>query len=114
MPTLSGSIEADVPIEFADREWREFIGRSVYGRFPEGYEGFESDMSEIEAEDGHVSFLESRDGRVRVTVELEYTPHDPVDPGSDVARAQRELNRDLDNYRTFVMRRCDEVQCANN
>ena len=37
-----------------------------------------------------------------MSVEIEYTPHDPVDPGSDVARAQRELDRDLDKYRDFV------------
>ena len=49
-----------------------------------------------------------------MSVEIEYTPHDPVDPGSDVARAQRELDRDLDKYRDFVLRRCDEELCRRN
>jgi hypothetical protein len=111
MPLLTGSIEADVPVSFADREWREFIGRSVYDRFPEGYEDLRSSLADIDADDGKVAFAELGDGKARVSVEIEYTPRDSVDPGSDVARAQHELDRDLDKYRQFVKRRCDEQLC---
>ena len=114
MPLLTGSIEADVPVSFADREWREFIGRSVYDRFPEGYEDLRSSLADLDADDGRVTFADLGDGTARVSVEIEYTPHDPADPGSDVARAQRELDRDLDKYRDFVLRRCDEELCRRN
>jgi hypothetical protein len=114
MPTLSGSIEADVPVSFADREWREFVGRSVYDRFPKGYEDLRSAFADLDADGGRVMFSHTSEGRARVSVELDYTPHDPVDPGSDVARAQRELDGDLDKYRHFVSRRCDEELCRGN
>ncbi len=113
MPLLTGSIEADVPVSFADREWSEFIGRSVYDRFPEGYEDLRSSLADLDADDGTVAFADLGDGRARVSVEIDYTAHDRVDPGSDVARAQRELDRDLGKYRDFVLRRCDEQLCRN-
>jgi hypothetical protein len=111
MTVLRGSIEADVPVSFADREWREFIGRSVYDRFPEGYEDLRSSLADLEADDGTVAFADLGGGRARVSLEIDYAPRDAVDPGTDVARAQRELDRDLDKYREFVQRRCDEVLC---
>jgi hypothetical protein len=114
MSTLRGSIEADVPASFADREWREFIGRSVYDRFPEGYDDLRSELAGLDADDGRVTFSDAGDGKVRVTVELEYTPRDAAGPGTDLARAQRELDRDLEKYRSFVMRRCDEELCRSN
>ncbi len=110
MPLLTGSIEAAVPVSFADREWREFIGRSVYDRFPEGYEGMRSALADLDADDGRVTFADLGDGRSRVSVEIEYTPHGRS-AESDVMQAQRELDVDLDKYRTFVMRRCDELLC---
>lgn len=114
MPVLTGSVEADVPVSFADREWREFIGRSVYDRFPEGYEDLRSSLADLDADGGLVTIADLGEGKARVSVQVEYTPHDPVDPGSDVARAQRELDRDLDKYRDFVLRRCDEELCRRN
>jgi hypothetical protein len=114
MPLLTGSIEADVPVSFADREWREFIGRSVYDRFPEGYEDLRSSLADMDADDGRVTIAASGEGRARVDVEIDYTARDPADPGSDVARAQRELDRDLEKYRDFVLRRCDEELCRRN
>ncbi len=114
MSRLSGSIEADVPVSFADKEWREFVGRSVYDRFPEGYGDLRSELADLDADNGRVTFSDAGEGQVRVTVELDYTPRDQVDPGSDVARAQRELDRDLEKYRSFVLRRCDEELCRYN
>lgn len=113
MSVLTASIEADVPVSFADREWREFIGRAVYDRFPQGYEDLRSSLRDLEADDGSVTFAELGSNRSRVSVELEYTPHDTADARSDVVRAQRELDRDLDKYREFVLRRCDEQLCRN-
>jgi hypothetical protein len=113
MPTLTGSIEADVPASFADREWREFIGRSVYDRFPEGYEDLRSSLRDLDADDGRVVFSGLGSNRSRVSVELEYTPPVGSDPGGDIVRAQQELDRDLDKYRDFVLRRCDEQLCRS-
>jgi hypothetical protein len=111
MPLLTGSIEADVPVSFADREWREYVGRSVYDRFPEGYEDVRSSLADLDADAGRVIFTDLGPDRSRVSVELEYTPQDAPDLGSDVARAQNELGRDLRKYHDFVMRRCDEQLC---
>jgi hypothetical protein len=113
MPTLTGSIEAEVPVSFADEEWREFIGRSVYDRFPEGYEDLRSSLRDLDADDGRVTFADLGSNRSRVSVELEYTPHSDRDPESDIVRAQRELDRDLEKYRDFVLRRCDEQLCRS-
>jgi hypothetical protein len=112
MPTLTASIEAEVPVSFADREWREFIGRSVYDSFPEGYEDLRSSLRDLEADEGEVRFADLGPNRSRVSVELRYTPHGG-DPQSDIVRAQRELDRDLDKYRDFVLRRCDEQLCRS-
>ena len=113
MPLLTGTIEADVPVAFADREWREYIGRAVYDRFPEGYEDLRSSLSDLDADAGRVSFADAGPNRSRVSVELQYTPHDDADPERDVSRAQRELDSDLAKYREFVSRRCDEELCRN-
>ena len=108
MATLHGTIEADVPIEFADREWREFIGRSVYRRFPRGYDDVASAITEIDADDGSVTFETEPGGRTRVSVDLDYTA---AKGRADVEGAQQRLQRDLTKYRDFVLRRCDEVSC---
>ncbi len=113
MAILTGSVETDVPVSFADREWREFIGRSVYDRFPEGYEDLRSSLRDFDADDGKVTFEALGESRSRVCVEVEYTPHDARDPGSVLARAQHELDRDLEKYRSFAQRRCDEVLCRS-
>jgi hypothetical protein len=110
MATLHGSIEADVPIEFADREWREFIGRSAYRRFPRGYDDVASAITEIDADDGTVTFEAEASGGTRVSVDLDYTP----DTGRLGAEgAQRRLERDLQKYREFVLRRCEERSCRS-
>jgi hypothetical protein len=113
MPLLTGSIEADVPVSFADREWREYVGRAVYDRFPTGYEDVRTSFAEFDADDGKVIFADLGPNRSRVSVELEYTPQSSADPQSDVVRAQRELDGDLEKYRDFVLRRCDEQLCRN-
>ena len=37
MATLRGSVQVDVPIAFADREWTEFVFRSLYGNDAKGF-----------------------------------------------------------------------------
>jgi len=50
MAVLSGSIEADVPIAFADREWTEFVFRSLYGNFARGFSNEVSSINETDAD----------------------------------------------------------------
>jgi hypothetical protein len=113
MATLHGSIEADVPAEFADRAWREFIGRSVYRRFPPDYRDVASSIAEIDADEGTVAFARRPDGGTRVSVDLEYTPHDAERPDADVGAAQKRLQRDLEKYRVFALRRCETQHCRS-
>ena len=110
MAMLTASIEADVPVSFADEEWREFVGRSVYDRFPEGYDDLRSSLADLDADDGTVFFADLGTNRSRVHVELEY---DSTGDRSALERAQQELDRDLGKFREFVSRRCDELICRH-
>ena len=110
MAVLTASIEADVPVSFADDEWREFVGRSVYDRFPEGYDDLRSSLADLDADDGRVSFSDLGTNRSRVQVELEY---ESTSDRSALDRAQRELDQDLSKFRDFVSRRCDEEICRH-
>jgi hypothetical protein len=110
MATLTASIEADVPVSFADEEWREFVGRSVYDRFPQGYADLRSSLADLDADDGRIFFADLGTNRSRVHVELEYRS---ADDRSALDRAQRELDQDLGKFREFVSRRCDELSCRN-
>ena len=114
MPVLTGSIEADVPVSFADRAWREFIGRSVYDRFPEGYEDLRSSLADLDADGGLVTIADLGAGKARVSVQVGYTPRDPADPGSDVARAQHEVAVLVQVAVQLALRRCDEELCRHS
>jgi hypothetical protein len=111
MAVLSGSIEADVPIQFADREWSEFVWRSLYGNYANGFEDVTASISETDADSGTVQFETEGDRLVRVSVELEYTPRSRDDAAGEVAKAQMKLERDLEKYRVFLLRRCEQEKC---
>jgi len=113
MAVLRSSVEADVPIAFADEEWTEYVFRSLYGNYQEGFEDVAASLAEIDADGGTVTFETESDGRVRIAVEAEYTPQGR-DEQADVARAQSWLEHDLEKYRTFLLRRCDQVSCRSN
>ncbi len=114
MATLSGSVEADVPIQFADREWSEFVWRSLYGNFAKGFGDTASSITETDADSGTVKFETEGDRLVKVTVEVDYTPRSASDPDAEVALAQARLNRDLEKYRDFLLRRCEQESCRPN
>jgi len=111
MATLTGSVEADVPIQFADREWSEFVWRSLYGSFSRELSGDASSINETDADAGTVTFQTEGDRLVKVSVELEYTPHHGGDPAVEIARAQARLDRDLEKYRDFLLKRCEQESC---
>jgi hypothetical protein len=110
MAILSGSIEADVPIAFADREWTEFVFRNLYGNYAKGFEDVAASINETDADSGTVQFETEGERLVKVSVELEYTPHGG-DAKAEVARAQARLNADLEKYRTFLLKRCEQESC---
>ena len=79
--------------------------------FPEDLAETASTIVDTDADSGVVRFEARPDGHARVSVELDYTPHG--DPGgeTDVARAQQRLERDLQKYREFVLKRCEQEHC---
>jgi hypothetical protein len=111
MAILSGSIEADVPIAFADREWTEFVFRNLYGNYAKGFDDVAASINETDADSGTVKFETEGDRLVKVSVELTYTPHAGGDPDEEAARAQAHLERDLEKYHTFLLRRCEQESC---
>ena len=110
MARLSGSVEADVPITFADKEWTEFTFRSFYGSYAREFADVATSLAEIDADAGTVTFETEADRLVKVSVEVEYTPRGG-DEGADVARAQAQLERDLEKFRIFLLRRCEQESC---
>jgi hypothetical protein len=112
--TLSGSIEADVPIAFADREWTEFVFRNLYGNYAKGFEEVAASINETDADSGTVHFETEGDRLVKVSVALEYTPHSGGDAKTEIARAQARLNADLEKYRVFLLKRCEQESCRPN
>jgi hypothetical protein len=111
MALLTGSVEADVPIGFADKEWTEFMFRSLYGSYAKGFEDVAASLSELDADSGTVKFETAGDRLVRVAVELEYTPRAGDDVAAEIARAQAQLERDLEKYRAFLVWRCEQESC---
>lgn len=111
MATLSGSVEADVPIAFADREWTEFVFRNLYGNYAKGFAEVGAAVTESEADSGTVRLETEGERLVKVSVDLEYTPHGGGDAAEEIARAQARLERDLERYRTFLLRRCEQESC---
>ncbi len=114
MAVLKGAVEADVPIQFADQEWTEFMFRSLYGSYAKGFEDVAASLSETDADSGKVTFETEGDRLVRVSVEIEYTPRKGADATAEVAAAQARLERDLEKYRIFLVRRCEQESCRTD
>jgi hypothetical protein len=111
MAVLSGSIEANVPIKYADKEWSEFVWRSLYGSLAKGLADDLSSITDTDADSGTVKFETEGDKLIKVSVELEYTPHGHGEPDDEVAQAQARLNGDLEKYRKFLLWRCEQDNC---
>jgi hypothetical protein len=111
MAVLSGAIEADVPIQFADREWTEFVFRSLYGNYARGFADVASSINETDADSGTVTFETEGDHLIKVSVEVEYTPRSASAPDAEISRAQQRLEHDLEKFRVFLLRRCEQESC---
>jgi hypothetical protein len=114
MATIKGSVEADVPLEFADLEWTEFVFESLYGSYARGFADVEPLIDEQDMNAGGVTFEKQGDRLVRVTVELEYTPRTTGTADEEIRRAQATLDRDLEKYRLFLLDRCEQESCRSN
>ena len=111
MAAITGSIEVDVPLEFADLEWSEFMLVSLLSGYTRGLTDVEPLIDEEDMKAGKVDFTTEGDRLVKVTVEIDYTPRSKDAADEEIARAQATLERDLEKYRRFVLGRCERMQC---
>jgi len=108
---IKASITVDVPLEFADLEWSEFMLQSLLSGYTRGLTDVEPLIDEDDMKAGKVDLTTEGDRLVNVAVELEYTPRTRDTADEEVARAQATLERDLEKYRLFVLDRCEKLQC---
>jgi hypothetical protein len=111
MAAIKASITVDVPLEFADLEWSEFMLRSLLSGYTRGLTDVEPLIDEDDMEAGKVDLTTEGDRLVNVAVELDYTPRTKDTADEEVSRAQATLERDLEKYRLFVLDRCEKLQC---
>ena len=113
MAIISASIDVDVPLEFADLEWSEFVFKSLLSGYTRGLTDVEPLIDEDDLRAGKVDFTTVDDRLVKVSVKLDYQPRGG-DSDEEVARAQATLERDLEKYRRFVLDRCEKLQCRTD
>jgi hypothetical protein len=111
MATIQASVAVDVPLEFADLEWSEFLLDSLLSGYTRGLTDVEPLIDEDDMRAGKVDFTTEGDRLVHVAVALDYTPRTTGTAGEEVARAQATLERDLEKYKSFVQDRCTRMQC---
>ena len=75
MATIKASIDVDVPLEFADLEWSEFVFKSLFSGYTRGLTDVEPLIDEDDLGAGKVDFTTAGDRLVKVNVELDYAPH---------------------------------------
>jgi hypothetical protein len=110
MAAIAASITVDVPLEFADLEWSEFMLQSLLSGYTRGLTDVEPLIDQDDLEAGTVELTTEGDRLVRVAVSLDYTPRSDT-AEQEVARAQATLERDLEKYRVFVLDRCERMSC---
>jgi hypothetical protein len=111
MTTIRASVEADVPLAFADLEWAEFVFESLYGNYARGFADVEPLIDEQDMDAGKVEFTTEGDRLVRITVALDYVPRTIDTADVETSRAQATLERDLEKYRLFLVDQCTRQQC---
>lgn len=98
MPTIERSIDVDTDISDADREWTEFMFRTMVGHYRTSTE---ADVAWSLAEDaeqaGMVAMVKLPDDRTRVTVRVIYEG----DAAAEAAVGAH-LERDLSEFKRFA------------
>jgi hypothetical protein len=112
--TIQASVEVDVPLEFADLEWSEFMLESLLSGYTRGLTDVEPLIDQDDMKAGRVDLSTKDDRLVKVAVELDYVPRTEATADLEVARAQATLERDLEKYRLFVLDRCERMQCRTD
>lgn len=111
MAIIKGSIEADVPLEFADLEWSKFVLESLCCSYTRGFADIEPLIDEEDMAAGDVKFETEGDRLVRVTVAVDYAPRTTASAAEEIAHAEATLRRDLEKYRQFLLERCAREGC---
>ena len=111
MTVITASVTVDVPLEFADLEWSEFLLDSLLSGYTRGLTDVEPLIDEEDIKAGKVDFTTEGERLVTVAVAIDYTPHSKDGADEEIARAQATLSRDLEKYRLFVQDRCERMQC---
>ena len=97
MATIERWIDVDTQINEADREWTEFMFRSLVGHYKTSLEDVEWSLADDVEKGGLVTLADLGAGRTRVTVSLDYTGG----PGAEEAVGAH-LDRDLSEFKTFA------------
>ncbi len=97
MPTIERSIDVDAEITDADKDWTEFMFRSLVGHYQTKAEDVEWSLAEDVEQGGLVTMARLEGGRTRVTVAVEYT-------GDSAAESAvgAHLERDLKEFKAFA------------
>ena len=97
MATIERSIDVDAEITEADREWTEFMFRSLVGHYQTSTADIEWSLAEDVERSGLVTLADLGAGRTRVTVGIDYEG----DAGAETAVGAH-LERDLAEFKRFA------------
>lgn len=97
MATIERWIDVDAQISEADREWTEFMFRSLVGHYRTSTADLEWSLAEDVEKSGLVTLADLGAGRTRVTVSIDYEGDE---------RAERavgaHVDRDLAEFKRFA------------
>ena len=94
MAEITRSIDVDAAIGDADREWTQFMFRSLVGHYEGAPEDVEWTPADDAEEDGLVRLEALADDRTRVSVTVEFE--------GDEAKVAAHLERDLEQFKAFA------------
>ena len=97
MATIERWIDVDAEITETDREWTEFMFRSLVGHYQTATADVEWSLADDVEKGGLVTLADLGAGHTRVTVSLDYTGG----PGAEEAVGAH-LDRDLAEFKRFA------------
>lgn len=97
MATIERWIDVDAEISDADREWTEFMIRSLVGHYQTATADIEWSLADDLEESGLVTLADLGAGRTRITLSIEYTG----ESGAEEAVGAH-LDRDLAESKRFA------------
>ena len=97
MATIERWIDVDAEITEADREWTEFMFRSLVGHYKTSTADVKWSLAEDVEKSGLVTLADLGAGRTRVTVSIDYAG----EPGAEEA-VSAHLDRDLAEFKRFA------------